>query len=978
MKFYSIEEAVIAYNERVVDLHAPVTLRFKGEMIDTTLGRIIFNQYVPEQLGFINMLLTKKSLRDIIGRVLKEAGVARTAQFLDDIKNLGYYMAFRGGLSFNLDDVIIPEEKAAIVDKGYAKVDAIMSDYGMGLITNNERYNQVVDVWTTVNIELTNTLMNRLKNDDQGFNSVYMMLDSGARGSKDQIRQLCGIRGLMAKPQKAGSTSNEIIENPILSNFKEGLSVLEYFISTHGARKGLADTALKTADAGYLTRRLVDVSQDVIVTQDDCGTLRGLLTTYSKSNEQSEEDARREFSDKLLGRVSTHNIVDPHTEELIAPAGVELTEEICEKINAAKINQVEIRSVLTCESTRGVCAKCYGRNLATASMVQKGEAVGIISAQSIGEPGTQLTLRTFHMGGTASATKEESKIVASKEGFIRYYNLKVFKNQEGKNIVANRRNAAVLIVEPKIKALFKGTIKIENLHDEFLVTLRSKTEEKSYHIRKQYVAKPNELAGVGAKVEGKLYLPYKNGDIVEEGDSIVEVIKEGYNVPNRVSYGAHLKVENSSAVAMKIYAKDSGTIKYYFLKGDYLERMHDVKEGYEVTDKGLFAVIADSEDREASRTYIVRGSIVKISDNIQIKKGDTIAVPKVDEQTVIAEWDSYSTPIIAETDGVIKLEDIIPGITATEKIDEFTGQSRLVINEYIPAETKPSIVLIGADGTILKYSVESGSYIDVQDGQKVKLAAVLARSPKAVIKSKDITGGLPRVNELFEARKPKDVSRIASVSGVVDYGKPIRGKQRIIITPDFGDPVEYQIDKERQLLVKAGEFVHVGEQLTDGILSGHDILSIMGAKSLQQYIISEVQQVYRRQGVEINDKHIEVVVNEMLRQVVIVDSGDTNFTLNDLVSKKRFNEENEKAIAKGLEPAIAEPALLGITKASTSADSVISAASFQETTKVLTEASISGKFDCLEDLKENVVLGRLIPVGTGIYKKNKITLKEVK
>lgn len=968
--FGSIDEVIIALEQDKIDIHAKIKVLIDGVVVSTTVGRSIVRNilppYVPEDLW--NRPLKKEAISALVDNVYKNGNINDSAEFLDNLKNLGFKYATLAGISISAADIIVPEEKEKHINYSKKEMRKIQKDSASGLLTEQEKHNKIVDLWTDTNNKISEHMMELVKADKDGFNSIYMMLDSGARGSSAQVRQLAAMRGLMAKP------SGEIIETPIISNFKEGLNVLEYFISTHGARKGLADTALKTANAGYLTRKLIDISQNVRITKEDCKTHEGIeIASITVGGELIES-----IEERVLGRILAKDVIDPVTNEIILPEGKLVCEEDLALIKEANVKSLEIRSPLTCKLKKGICAKCYGLNLGEGSMVKVGEAVGIISAQSIGEPGTQLTLRTFHMGGTASATKEESKIVASKEGFIRYYNLKVFKNQEGKNIVANRRNAAVLIVEPKIKALFKGTIKIENLHDEFLVTLRSKTEEKSYHIRKQYVAKPNELAGVGAKVEGKLYLPYKNGDIVEEGDSIVEVIKEGYNVPNRVSYGAHLKVENSSAVAMKIYAKDSGTIKYYFLKGDYLERMYDVKEGYEVTDKGLFAVIADSEDREASRTYIVRGSIVKISDNIQIKKGDTIAVPKVDEQTVIAEWDSYSTPIIAETDGVIKLEDIIPGITATEKIDEFTGQSRLVINEYIPAETKPSVVLIGADGTILKYSVESGSYIDVQDGQKVKLAAVLARSPKAIIKSKDITGGLPRINELFEARKPKDVSRIASVSGVVDYGKPIRGKQRIIITPDFGDPVEYQIDKERQLLVKAGEFVHVGEQLTDGILSGHDILSIMGAKSLQQYIISEVQQVYRRQGVEINDKHIEVVVNEMLRQVVIVDSGDTNFTLNDLVSKKRFNEENEKAIAKGLEPAIAEPALLGITKASTSADSVISAASFQETTKVLTEASISGKFDCLEDLKENVVLGRLIPVGTGIYKKNKITLKEVK
>jgi hypothetical protein len=520
-----------------------------------------------------------------------------------------------------------------------------------------------------------------------------------------------------------------------------------------------------------------------------------------------------------------------------------------------------------------------------------------------------------------------------------------------------------------------GNTNRETVHEATSVTVSDGKEEFKYHLRRQYIAKPNELAGISGKIENKLYLPYGDGDSVDADESIVEVIKEGYNVPNRISYGAELKVENGAAVPMAISAKERGTVKYYFLKGDYLERAHDIKKGEEVTVKGLFAVIADDAEREATRHYIVRGSIIQVDDNSSVEAATVIAEPSSTEQTIIAEWDPYSNPIIAESDGKVKLEDVIPGITATEQFDELTGQTRLVINEYIPTETKPTIVLATEDGTIYRYALEPKTSIHVQDGAEIKLATILAKSPKAVIKSKDITGGLPRVNELFEARKPKDVAQLAGIDGTISFGKPIRGKQRLIITPEFGEAVEYQIDKNRQLLVRQGEFVHSGEQLTYGVVSSHDILSIMGARHLQQYIISEIQQVYRRQGVEISDKHIEVIINEMLRQVKIVDAGNTNFTLNDLVSKKRFNEENERIIKLGGEPALAEPVLLGITRASISADSIISAASFQETTKVLTEASIAGKFDHLEDLKENVVLGRLIPVGTGIYKKNNISVK---
>ncbi len=965
--FGSINEAIMALEQDKVDIHAKIKVLIDGNVVSTTVGRSIVRSilpsYVPENLW--NQVLKKKAIAALVDNVYKNGNINDSAEFLDNLKNLGFKYATIAGISISAADIIIPDEKEKHISTSKKKTKDIQAQFASGLLTEQERYNKIVDLWTDTNNRVSESMMKLLKNDKDGFNSIYMMLDSGARGSSAQVRQLAAMRGLMAKP------SGEIIETPIISNFKEGLNVSEYFISTHGARKGLADTALKTANAGYLTRKLIDIAQNVRITQDDCGTHEGFeITSITVGGELIETIEERAF-----GRVLAEDVVDPVTNEVLLREGHLVTEEDAAVIKESNIRSIKIRSPLTCKAKKGICAKCYGLNLGEGSMVKTGEAVGIISAQSIGEPGTQLTLRTFHVGGTASATKEERRIVASKEGFIRYYNLKVFKNEFGNNIVANRRNAAVLVVEPKIKALFKGKLKIENLHEETLVTLQSAKEEKTYRLRRQAIAKPNELAGIGGKVEGKLYLPYEDGSIIEENDSIVEVIKEDYNVPNRISYGAELKVEDGFAIPMKIEAKDSGTIKYYFLKGDYLERAHDIKKDGEVTSKGLFAVIADADDREASRNYIVRGSVIKIGDNETVKKGDIIAEPKSSEQTVVAEWDPYSSPMIAEADGVVKFEDIIPGVTAMEKFDELTGQSKLVINEYIPTETKPCIILTTKDGMIFRYNLESETSIDVQDGQEIKIATVIAKSPKAVIKSKDITGGLPRVNELFEARKPKDIAQLAGISGVVKYEKPIRGKQRITINPEFGSPVEYQIDKARQLLVRAGEFVHAGEQLTDGILSGHDILSIMGAKHLQQYIISEVQQVYRRQGVEISDKHIEVVINEMLRQVVIIDSGNTNFTLNDLVSKRRFNEENEKVMAMGGEPAIAEPVLLGITRASTSADSIISAASFQETTKVLTEASIAGKFDFLEDLKENVVLGRLIPVGTGVYKKNRIVVK---
>jgi len=869
MKFYSIEEAIIAYNERAVDLHAPVTLRFKGQMIDTTVGRIIFNQYVPEQLGYINRLLTKRSLRDIIGVVLKQTGVARTAQFLDDIKDLGYRMAFRGGLSFNLDDVIIPEEKSEIVAKGYEEVDAIFAHYNMGEITNNERYNQVVDVWTHVNAKLTNSLMRRLESDDQGFNSVYMMLDSGARGSTDQIRQLCGIRGLMAKPQKSGSTGNEIIENPILSNFKEGLSVLEYFISTHGARKGLADTALKTADAGYLTRRLVDVSQDVIVTEDDCGTLRGLMTSYKKSNDQSEEKAREEFTDKLLGRVSTHDIIDLRTGEIIAPAGAELDEEICRRITEAKINQVEIRSVLTCESRKGVCAKCYGRNLATAHMVQRGEAVGIIASQSIGEPGTQLTLRTFHLGGTASGARAESKIEVRNAGRVEFEDLRI----------------------------------LEDLGD---------SASSKYDLV------------IGRSVEMHL---------IEENTGIV---LETHLIP----YGAHLHVKQGA---------------------------------------------------------------------------------HVDVGTLICEWDAWNSVIICEVAGKVRFKSIIRDTTYREEHDPQTNHTDKIIIESRDKNLNPVVEVVNAEGEVLRmYDLFVGTHLAIEDGQSLKPGQVLAKIPREVGSAGDITGGLPRVTELFEARNPSNPAVVAEIDGTVSVNPKVkRGAREITITnPRLGEKKTYSINLTRQLLVQDGDSIRAGMPISDGAITPSDILAIQGPTSVQEYIVNEVQDVYKAQGVKINNKHFEVIVRQMMRKVEIVDPGDTLFLERDVVDKWEFincndeifdkkvvtepgDSENFKAgqiissrqlrdensslkrrdlrlvEARDARPATAAQVLQGITRAALQTNSFMAAASFQETTKVLNDAAIRAKVDPLEGLKENVICGHLIPAGTGLREFSNISVSRL-
>ena len=591
-----------------------------------------------------------------------------------------------------------------------------------------------------------------------------------------------------------------------------------------------------------------------------------------------------------------------------------------------------------------------------------------------------MTLRTFHIGGTASRTAEERQVVASKEGFIRYYNLKTYLNKEGKIIVANRRNAAILLVEPKIKALFNGEIDIKAIHDEVIITLKNKEEKVRYSLRKSDIAKPNELAGIGGKIEGKLYIPFKSGDKVSKGDSIVEIIKEGWNIPNRIPYASELKVEDGAPVTQKIVANATGEVKFFLLKGDYLERYKNIKKGQKIDEKGLFAVIADSEGREAIRHYITRGSILEVNDNEKVNKDTILAVPAKNDKTVIAEWDPYSNPIIAEGAGVVTLEDVIPGVTAVELIDEITGESRLTINEYIPPEYKPKIVLALKDkDLVITYPLEPKTAIYIKSGENVELAEILAKTPKAVAKSRDITGGLPRVSELFEARRPKNPAVVAEIDGFVSFGKTSRGKQRIVISSETGQKAEYLIDKNRTILVHNGEYVHAGEVLTDGIVSSHDILRILGEKALLYYMVSEIQQVYRRQGVNIADKHIEIIISQMLRQVKIIESGDTKFITGDLVSKRQFKEENEKILRLGGEPAIAEPVLVGITRAAVSSDSVISAASFQDTTKVLTEASISAKIDRLEDLKENVIIGRLIPVGTGIYREKmvKITKEEM-
>lgn len=855
--FYNAEEVIIAYNEKQVDLHAPIKVKarvrksngeFETKLIDTTVGRVIFNQYVPKEVGYVNALLTKKNLREIIGDIIEITDVPKTAKFLDDIKQLGFRTAFQGGLSFNINDLIIPEIKESMIEAASAEVDEVWDNYNMGLITNNERYNQIIDIWSRVDTKVTETLIREMASDKQGFNSVYMMLDSGARGSKQQVKQLAGIRGLMAKPRKSGSTGSEIIENPILSNFKDGLNVLEYFISTHGARKGLADTALKTADAGYLTRRLVDVAQDVVINEEDCGTLRGIATSALKDN----EDIIEPLSDRIEGRTSVHDVYDPQSDELIVKAGQEITNAIAKKIEDSGIETVEIRSVLTCESKRGVCVKCYGRNLATGALAQRGDAVGIIAAQSIGEPGTQLTLRTFHVGGVAGSASVDSQLTAKFDGTVQFDGLRTVsaKNNEGNTVqIVIGRTGEVRIMDVK--------------NDRLLIT-------------------------------------------------------------NNVPYGATLMVK----------------------------------------------------------------------DGQQVKKGDAICT-----------WDPFNNVVIAEIAGAVKFENIIEGVTFREEADEQTGHREKVVIETKDKTKIPSILIEGKE--IKSYNLPVGSHIAVEEGEEVTAGQVMVKIPRVLGKLRDITGGLPRVTELFEARNPGNPAIVSEIDGVVSFGAVKRGNREIIIEAKDGVIKKYLVPLTRQILVQDGDYVKAGTPLSDGQIAPYDILNIKGPFAVQEYVVNEIQEVYRLQGVKINDKHIEVIVRQMMKKVEIVDAGDTKFLEGDLEDRFDFNNENDwifdkkvvtdpgesaklkagmivslrdvreensvlrRADKKTVEyrdahPATSTPVLLGITKASLGTHSWISAASFQETTKVLSSAAINGKADDMLGLKENVITGHPIPAGTGL------------
>jgi DNA-directed RNA polymerase subunit beta' len=962
--FANLNEVAIALELKKVDIHAKIRTVIDGKLITTTAGRLIIHDILPDfvPVSYWNKILKKKDIGNLVDYIYKHGGYKVTPKFLDNLKNLGFKYATSAGVSISIDDIRIPDSKTGLVALSKKEVVEVQKQFNQGLLTEQERYNKIIDIWTVLNNKLGSEMMDLVKEDKDGFNSIYMMADSGARGSSAQIRQLAGMRGLMAKPD------GSIIETPILSNFREGLNVLEYFISTHGARKGLADSALKTANAGYLTRKLIDVSQNVRIDLEDCGTHEGIeISDIVDGNELIEA-----LEERITGRVIAADIVDPISNEILFQEGTLITEEDAKIVSDAGVKSVVIRTPLTCKAKNTLCAKCYGLNLGEQRKANPGEAVGVLAAQSIGEPGTQLTLRTFHVGGTASATQAEKELKATKEGFVRYYNIETYENKDGHQIIANRRNAGILLVEPKINAPYNGTFKMETTHEEIIISIIGSDDKKKYYFRKSDIAKPNELAGVSGKIEGKLYIPYKDGDTVEEFDSVVEVIKDGWNVPSRIPYASVLKVEDGAPVTKIITANATGNVKYFKLKGDYLDRVTDVKAGDVITQKGLFAVVVDSEDREASRHYISRESVIVTDDDSEVEISTIIAKPQTEAHIVIAEWDPYANPTIAQVEGEVAFEDIISGITVSEAYDELTGTSKLVVNEYIPANYKPTI-LIKKDGEIIaSYLLEPKTSLFVAEGDKISVADIIGKTPKAVSKSSDITGGLPRVSELFEARRPKNIAVLAAFDGVVSFGKPLRNKQRLIISDNAGNKDEYLIQKDRAIQVREGEFVHAGEKLTDGQIASHDILRILGAKALNEFIVAEVQAVYRGQGVSIADKHIEVILSQMLRQINIIDAGNTKFVVGDMVSKRRFIAENERIIGMGGEPALADTVLLGITRAAVTSDSIISSASFQETTKVLTEAAISAKMDMLTDLKENVVIGRTIPVGTGIFRNKKV------
>src|SRR5574344_1769759 len=826
MVLSSPKEAEKVYRAGLAALHARVKCRIteyvkneagelvaKTELKNTTVGRAILSLILPKGMEYAlidepkvlsdaekaelaarpetwlehvsNKALGKKAISRLLNICYRKQGLKDTVIFADQLMYTGFHYAALSGSSVGINDMVIPDAKKPIIEAAEAEVAEIQEQFQSGLVTAGERYNKVIDIWASANERVSKAMMENLskekatnhlgeEEEQASFNSVFMMADSGARGSAAQIRQLAGMRGLMAKPD------GSIIETPIVANFREGLNVLQYVISTHGARKGLADTALKTANSGYLTRKLIDVSQNVRITEEDCGTHEGIeITDITSGNELIES-----LDERITGRVIAEDIIDPISNEILFNEGTLITEEFAKIVKESEVKSVIIRTPLTCKTENGLCSKCYGLNLGEQRKAKPGEAVGVVAAQSIGEPGTQLTLRTFHVGGTASATQTQHQLKADKEGFIRYYNIKKYDTADGRSIVANRRNAGVLLVEPKINAPFKGKVSVETIHEEIELTITNGKDTKKYYLRKSDVAKVNELAGISGKIEGKLYLPYKDGHEVEHNDSIVEIIKDGWNVPNRIPYASELKVSDGAPVTSQVLAGAKGIVKYYKLTGDYLERRHYIKAGDKVVEKGLFAVIADADDIEAIRHYISRGSSIVLNDNSEVEKGTQISAPTTKEQTVIAEWDPYANPTIAEQSGIVTFEDIIPGVTVSEQFDELTGTSKLVVNEYIPAGYKPTVLLATASNEIIRYVLDPKASLNIQEGKKVEIADIIAKTPKATQKSKDITGGLPRVSELFEARRPKSIAILASFDGIVTFGKPLRNKQKLVITDE--------------------------------------------------------------------------------------------------------------------------------------------------------------------------------------------------
>ena len=968
--FKDVNEMLIAMEHDALDVRTKVRTKIKDEIIQTTPGRMIIRDIFPIEVptNLWNKTLIKKDIGALVDYVFKEGGATVTAEFLDNLKDIGFKYATKAGVSISIDDIVDLPEKDALINEAKKKLKSIEAEFESGTLGKIERSNEIVEIWKNTTQRVKEIMMKKFREDKDGFNSIYMMADSGARGSEEQIKQLAGMRGLMSRPD------GTIIETPVLSSFKDGLNVLEYFISTHGARKGLADTALKTANAGYLTRKLIDVAQNVKIIEEDCKTHEGLEIRPIIVNGKEIES----LDERIVGRTLIADVFDPITGEVLFPEGTIIKPEQAKEIVNRGIKSVHIRTITTCKSVDGVCAKCYGLNLGESKPVKKGEAIGIIAAQSIGEPGTQLTMRTFHTGGTAQSSQAENEVVSNKEGFIRFYNINTLLNQDGEQIIINRRNASILLVEPKIKAPFAGEIIIETMHKNILISIKSVNDEvKKFSIHKNDIAKNNELAGITGQLEAKLYIPYKTGDFVEKDESIVEIIKDSWNIPNRIPYASKLLVKNGDPIIKDIPAGENGIINFFILEGDNLTPIKKTK-GTVVTKKGLFVVISDDQGREATRHYIVRGSIINVNAEDKVNKNDLIAIAPENNISTIAQWDPNNDLIIAEKSGTIAFENFDFGKNVIEKKikNQITGEENRVM-EISTSSLKtsiPTLILAPDDGSeLMRYQLPSKTTVIVSDGQKVSQASILAKKTKASTKNKDITGGLPRVAELFEARKPKSPAQLSEIDGRVSFGKPLRGKQRIIVTnEDTGEEREYLIDKNRQIIVHENEFIHAGEQLTDGTISSHDILKIKGIKELHHYLIAEIQQVYKEQGVNISDKHIEVIYSQMLRQVQIIDKGDTNLIVGDSISRKKFNAENQRVIVLNGRPAIAIPILLGITRASVSADSIISAASFQDTTKVLTEAVVSSKVDSLSDLKENVIIGRTIPVGTGLYAQSKL------